>query len=153
MGLADVAAGLVALVNGVTPTTAAGLPYTHHPDDASEPLENAAGMRSRLFAVRWPGSPMARQFIASQVLEYPAQDFELRVSYARADWTTELEMRAAMAQDASALFAALYPVSAWETFATDLHISTDTDRDDQGTESGLLVASTLILRGTVEWEA
>lgn len=153
MGLADVAAGLVALVNGVTPTTAAGLPYTHHPDDASEPLENAAGMRSRLFAVRWPGSPRARQFIASQVLEYPAQDFELRVSYARADWTTELEMRSAMAQDASALLATLYPVSAWETFATDLHISTDTDRDDQGAESGLLVASTLILRGTVEWEA
>lgn len=153
MGLADVAAGLVALVHGITPTTAPGLPYTQHPDDAAEPLENAAGMRSRLFAVRWPGAPMARNFIASQALEYPAQEFELRVSYARADWTTELEMRAAMAQDASDLFAALYPVGAWDTFATDLHISTDTDREDQGAESGALVASTLILRGTAEWEA
>jgi hypothetical protein len=153
LGLADVAAGLAGIVHGLTPTTAPGLPYTQHPDDSPEPLESAAATRSRLFCIRWPGTPFARKFIASEAMEYPAQDFELRISYARGDWTTELEMRAAMAQDASALFAALYPVAAWDSFATDLHISTDTGSDNMGAESGSLAASILILRGTAEWEA
>lgn len=153
MGLADVAAGLAGLVHAVTPTTAPGLPYTQHLDDAPEPLENVAATRSRLFCIRWPGSVMERPFVALSPLEYPAQDFELRVCYARGDWATELEMRAAMAQDASALFAALYGVGAWDDFATSVFISTETDRENLGAESGLLAASILILRGTAEWEA
>ena len=153
MGLADVAAGLAGILHALVPTAAPGLPYTQHPDDAPEPLENVAATRSRLFSLVWPGSVMARQFIASAALEYPAQDFEVRVTYARGDWTTELEMRAAMAEDASALFAALYPVAAWDGFATDLHISTTTDAEPIGSESGQLSALVLILRGTAEWEA
>ena len=73
------------------------------------------------------------------------------MTYAQGDWTTELEMRAAMAEDASALFAALYPVAAWDGFATDLHISTTTDAEPIGSESGQLSALVLILRGTAEW--
>lgn len=153
MALADVAAGLAGILHALTPGIAPGLPYTQHPDGAPEPMENVAATRSRLFCIRWPGSVMERPYVALSPLEYPAQDFEVRVAYARGDWTTELEMRSAMAADASALFAALYGVGAWDSFATDLHVDTETDREDMGAESGSLAASILILRGTAEWEA
>jgi len=153
VALADVAAGLAGILHALTPGIAPGLPYTQHPDDAPEPLENVAATRSRLFCIRWPGSVMERPYVALSPMEYPAQDFEVRVAYARGDWTTELEMRSAMAADVSALFAALYGVGAWDDFATSVFISTETDREDLGAESGSLAASILILRGTAEWEA
>ena len=97
MALADVAAGLAGILHALTPGIAPGLPYTQHPDDAPEPLENVAATRSRLFSIRWPGSVMERPFVALSPLEYPAQEGEIRIAYARGDWTTELEMRSAMA--------------------------------------------------------
>ena len=78
MALADVAAGLAGILHALTPGIAPGLPYTQHPDDAPEPLENVAATRSRLFSIRWPGSVMERPFVALSPLEYP--NFYLRSS-------------------------------------------------------------------------
>ena len=151
VGLADVAAGLAGILHALVPTTAPGLPYTQHPDDAPEPWRTSPRLARACSRSCGPvGHGAAVHCVCAAGV--PAQDFEVRVTYARAtgrpNWRCARDGRGRVCLVRRSL-----PVAAWDGFATDLHISTTTDAEPIGSESGQLSALVLILRGTAEWEA
>ena len=150
MGLAEAIAGLVAVVEGVTPPTAATYRFTRHPPQSRGLLY--ASTRTRTFDVGI-GAPRESDRTTDGTVDYLVADMVVEVVYPLAAWRSRDELHAAMSGDAAALTSAIRPPSAWSTWAHELYVlGGDVGRDEVAGTDGEPVAYVLSIPLTVHTE-
>lgn len=132
MGLAEAIDGICGLIDAITPTLDAALPFWRQDEADRRPFNDAAGERTRLYEVAF-GPAMQSPFTDDSTMTHARHFGVIRRAYRREDWRREHEFAAARAADDVSIVSALRPPNGWSGFAHMLVIAAgETAAEDTG---------------------